>query len=357
MKNNSKEIFISCAIATFFVLCFLIAKPILTPFILALILSYFLNPLVKKMEAKYQIPRTISVLIIISLFFVLFLTILFVALPVFFKELIALLAQVPLYFELIIGDLYPKILDFANNLGFEIEHDVSELFGNGQLTDNFVNLAHNFVNNILSSTLNIINILSLIFIVPILLFYILRDWDLLVKNLEKHLPKKFSKEIKQLANNIDSTLSSYLRGQFNVCFILGTYYAFALNFSGLNFGFVIGMLTGLFSFIPYIGMMLGVIIALVVAIFQWGFEFYNYVIVAAIFISGQIVEGNFLTPKLIGGKIGIHAVWMIFGIFFFGILMGFTGVLLAVPLTAVSGTIFKHFAAKYRKKYTTNDAK
>ena len=243
-------------------------------------------------------------------------------------------------------------MEFASSLGFEVNYDVTEFLTKENMAGNFIDLSHNFANNILSSTLSMVNIFSLIFIVPILVFYLLKDWDTLIKTLNKHLPADSKKDIKELVSKIDKTLSSYLRGQFNVCLILGAFYSILLSFSGLKFGFIIGLLTGLFSFIPYVGMLLGVIIALIVAIFQWGFDPVHYGIVAAIFATGQVIEGSFLTPRLIGSKIGVHDVWVIFGVFFFGAWLGFVGVLLAVPLTAVTSTTIKYFLARYRKKYT-----
>lgn len=322
------------------------------PFLTSLLLSYFLNPVVVRLKNKYNITRTASSIFILLAFYFILLSTLFLLLPIIYKQFVEFASLVPLYFEVVVGSFYPKIINFANSVGFEIDYKSANIFAKENLAENVINLSHDFANNIVSSTLNIVNIFSLIFIVPILVFYILKDWDSLTKNVNKHLPKSYSKEIKELSRDIDGTLSSYLRGQFNVCLILGTFYAFALSLSGLKFGFIIGLLTGLFSFVPYIGMLIGVIIALIVAIFQWGSDFVNYSIVGAIFVVGQLVEGNFLTPRLIGSQIGVHDVWVIFGIFFFGTWLGFIGIFLAVPLTAVISTVAKYFLEKYRKKYT-----
>lgn len=352
MTNSKKDLFIFIGVSILLIFLFLKAKPILMPFITSLILSYFLNPVVSKLKKKYDITRTASSIFILLAFYLILLSALFVLLPIIYKQFLEFASLVPLYFEVVVGSFYPKILDFINNLGFKIDTDAASLFARENLADNAINLSHNFANNLISSTLNIVNIFSIIFIVPILVFYILKDWDTLITTMQKHLPKAWAQDIKELSSNIDKTLSSYLRGQFNVCLILGTFYAVGLSLSGLKFGFIIGLLTGFFSFVPYIGMLIGVIIALIVGIFQWGFDLVNYSIVGTIFIVGQLVEGNFLTPRLIGSKIGVHDVWVIFGIFFFGAWLGFIGVFLAVPLTAVISTITKFFLAKYRKKYT-----
>jgi len=352
MQNKKRDLFIFIGVAVLFIFFIFTAQPILMPFITSLVLSYLLNPIVTKLNNKYNITRTTSTAVILSLFFLILLTALFVLLPIIYKQFIEFISLLPLYFETIVGDLYPKIMNFASSLGFEYQGNLSELLAKENIAENFIKISHNFANNILSSTLNIVNIFSLIFIMPLLVFYILKDWDILLETINKNLPKESKKDIKELLSNIDTTLSSYLRGQFNVCLILGVFYAILLSVAGLKFGFIIGLLTGLFSFIPYVGMLLGVIIALIVAIFQWGFDPIHYSAVALIFISGQVLEGSFLTPRLIGSKIGVHDVWVIFGVFFFGAWLGFTGVLLAVPLTAVISTTIKYFLTMYRKKYT-----
>lgn len=352
MKNKKRDLYIFIGIAALFVFFIFKAQPILMPFVSSLVLSYLLNPVVTKLKDKYDITRATSSALILSLFLIIFLTILFVLLPIIYRQFLDFVSLIPLYFESVVKSIYPTVMELASRFGFEAEYDVSELLARENMAQNFIKVSHNFANNILSSTLDIVNIFSLIFILPLLVFYILKDWDSLLETINNHLPKSSKKDIQNLISNIDTTLSSYLRGQFNVCLILGAFYAILLSISGLKFGFIIGLLTGLFSFIPYVGMLLGVIIALIVAIFQWGFDPINYSIVALIFVAGQAFEGSFLTPRLIGSKIGVHDAWVIFGVFFFGAWLGFTGVLIAVPLTAVISTTIKYFLVKYRKKYT-----
>ena len=352
MTHNKRDLFIFSGVAILLIFLVFKAQPILTPFITSLILSYLLNPLVTRLHNKYNFSRGICSALILLIFFIIVLGTLFILLPIIYRQFVEFVSFLPLYFESITSSFYPKILELINNMGFEVDYRAADLLAKENVAQNFMNISQNFANNIASSTMNIVNIFSVIFIVPLLVFYILKDWDILLKSINKHLPKNSKKEIKTLFSNIDKTLSSYLRGQFNVCIILGLFYSILLSFSGLKFGFIIGLLTGIFSFIPYIGMLLGVLIALIVAIFQWGFDPLNYATIGAIFIIGQALEGSFLTPRLIGSKIGVHDVWVIFGVFFFGAWMGFIGVLLAVPLTAVLSTTTKYFLAKYRKNYT-----
>ena len=211
------------------------------------------------------------------------------------------------------------------------------------------------MHNAVSSTVFLINILSLIFITPFLIFYLLKDWDVVVNKVNSYLPESNTSLVRRIFREIDGTLSGYVRGQFNVCLILGTIYSVLLSCTGLNFGFIIGFLTGLLAFIPYVGMLIGVTIAIVVTLFQWGFDIPQISIISVIFIFGQVVESNFLTPNLIGSKIGLHPVWMIFGLFFFADLFGFIGILIAVPLTAICGVVIKQLALEYKRRFA--DAK
>jgi predicted PurR-regulated permease PerM len=258
----------------------------------------------------------------------------------------------PGYFQTISNDFYPKIAQILNKAGFKVEADLAHLFQNEQVASRFVDLSKNVFGNAIDSSLNFINVLSLIFITPILIFYLLKDWDILLKKINDYLPREISASVKKIATDIDKALSGYIRGQFNVCFILALIYSILLSFTGLNVGFLIGFLTGIFSFIPFIGMLCGVVCAIIVALLQWGFDPSHISAIALVFIFGQVIESNFLTPKLIGSKIGLHPVWIIFGLFIFGTLLGFIGVLVAVPLTAICGVIIKHFALEYKKKFT-----
>lgn len=350
MKTKDKFISFAIILVTFFWLVFLV-KSVLTPFVCSLIVAYFLNPLVDLLHKKYNLSRTTSTSLILGLFLAFITIICSFLLPLIYGQFVALIGALPEYFQIIVTDFYPKVAETLGKLGVSIDIDPAHLLNNEQVTSQFVGLSQNIFDNVLTSSITLINILSLIFITPILVFYLLKDWDVFIEKIDSYLPRRISIPTKQIARDIDKTLSGYLRGQFNVCFILAIIYSTLLSFTGLNFGFLIGFMTGLFSFIPFVGMLIGVSIAAVVALIQWGFDITNISAIAAIFVFGQIVESNFLTPKLIGEKIGLHPVWLIFGLFIFGALFGFVGVLIAVPLTAICGVIIKYFALKYKKKF------
>ena len=325
-------------------------QSVLMPFLISLILAYFLHPLVDIMQISYKIPRSLSTLLILLIFFTSLIALLFFSVPVLYKQSLQLIDSIPRYFKVINDDIYPRFAQTLNNLGLNLDNNLVHFLQNQQISDELSVLIKKLFLNTISSSATLINILSLVFLMPILVFYLLRDWDRLIKNLDNNLPQKISKPIRELAIKIDLTLAGFIRGQIHVCLILGFIYATLLSLCKLDYGFLIGLLTGIFSFIPYIGMLCGVTVAIVIALFQWGIDWQNISLVALVFIFGQVVESNFLTPNLIGKRIGLHPVWIIFGLFFFGTLFGMFGVIFAVPLTAMFSVIIKYLISNYKKK-------
>ncbi|NDA64879.1 MAG: AI-2E family transporter, partial [Chitinophagia bacterium] len=185
-------------------------------------------------------------------------------------------------------------------------------------------------------------ILSLIFITPILIFYFLKDWNIIVNNFKSHLPKKFALLTEKILSDLDKSLSGFVRGQLLVCIVMAIFYSLILSIWGLNFGFAIGFITGILTFIPYVGAITGFFIAILVALFQYNFILSSIVPIIFIFALGQFIEANFLVPKLVGLRIGLHPVWIVFGLFVFGALFGLFGVFFATPLTAIFGVLIKH---------------
>jgi predicted PurR-regulated permease PerM len=193
----------------------------------------------------------------------------------------------------------------------------------------------------------LLNLLSLIFVTPVVTFYLLRDWDRMVKRLRTMVPRDQLPTVERLAREVDAALGGVIRGQGLVCLFLAIFYATGLWLTGLRYGVVIGLLTGLFSFIPYIGMALGLCVGLVVAIFQFQ-DWFMVVVVAAVFGAGQFIEGNFVTPRLVGSRIGVHPVWLIFAVLAGAALLGIVGALLAVPAAAVFGVFIRFALERYR---------
>jgi predicted PurR-regulated permease PerM len=350
MKLKEKLIFSVVAVLIFIWLIYL-AKAILTPFVFSLTVSYFLNPVVDRFTKENRMSRLKATTLILGLFFAIFISLSLILLPTIYAQLTSLIETLPSYFKIFATNFYPKISELINKAGFDIEANFSNLAQQQGVASKVFNFSTDILNNAISSTIVIINVLALLFVTPFLIFYLLKDWDIMIEKVNGYLPRQSSSLLRKIFKEIDATLSGYVRGQINVCLILGAIYSVLLSCTDLNFGFIIGFLTGLLVFIPYIGMLIGIITATVVGLFQWGFDIYQISIISSIFLFGQVIESNFLTPKLIGSKIGIHPVWMIFGLFFFGNLLGFIGVFIAVPLTAICGVIIRQLALEYRRRF------
>ena len=201
----------------------------------------------------------------------------------------------------------------------------------------------------LSSAAGLINIIMLFVIVPVVAVYMLLDWDRMIANLDALLPRDHAPMIRRLAGDIDRTLASFIRGMGTVCLILGTYYALALMLVGLQFGLVVGFIAGLVTFIPYLGALIGGALAIGLALFQFWGDWLSIGLVGGIFVIGQVVEGNLLTPKLVGNSVGLHPVWLILALSVFGTLFGFVGMLVAVPMAAAFGVIARFAVDQYQE--------
>jgi predicted PurR-regulated permease PerM len=195
----------------------------------------------------------------------------------------------------------------------------------------------------------LVSILSLLVITPIVTFYLLNDWPRLVRTLDGWVPLQHRETVHVIARDINAAIAGYVRGQSLVCLLLGIYYAVGLTLAGLNFGLLIGLISGLITFIPYVGSMTGLLLALAVAIAQFWPDWSWILIVIGIFLTGQVLEGYVLTPKLVGESVGLHPVWLMFSLFAFGYLFGFVGLLAAVPLAAAIGVLVRFGLQRYRR--------
>ena len=350
MKTRDKIIFTTLLFFGFFAMLYMV-RSILTPFIFSIVIAYFLNPVVERFYKKYHLSRLRATSLILGLFFATLISSGLLIFPVIYSQMVDFIDSVPGYLRTFSTDFYPKILAVMVKLGFVAEENFSSGAIREQIVQRALTFSRDFVGNAINSSSVIIDILTIVFIMPILLFYFLKDWSLIIQRINEYLPKNYATPIRKVFVDIDKTMSGYIRGQFNVCLMLGIIYSILLSCTGLNFGFLIGFVTGMLVFIPYIGMLIGVTTGIIVALFQWGFDPRNIGLVSLVFLAGQIIESNFLTPKLVGSKVGLHPMWLIFGLFFFGILFGFLGILFAVPLTAISGVVIKHLAAEYKKRF------
>lgn len=323
----------------------ILIKSILLPFVVAFIVAYFLDPVVDKMEAM-GFSRLKATGIIVLLFFVLMLLAGIFLLPIFAQQLISFIQHLPEYSDYIHYTWLPKIMTVLDHFDPNSVTKAKEAMT--QFSGTMFAWASKLIGNLWASGMAMVNILSLLFITPIVTFYALRDFDRMIATIYAFIPPKHAPVFREQALLIDRTLSGYIRGQTNVCLILGVFYAIALTFADIQFGIFIGLGTGILTFIPYVGILFGLAVGILVAFFQYG-DILHLGLVIGIFVIGQIIEGNFITPKLVGDRVGLHPVWIIFGMLSGAALFGFTGVLLAVPVTAIIGVLVRFFLNIYLK--------
>jgi predicted PurR-regulated permease PerM len=193
----------------------------------------------------------------------------------------------------------------------------------------------------------ILSLISLLVITPVVAFYLLRDWDRIVATVDGWLPRAHAETVREQIRHIDRTLSGFVRGQATVCLLLGAFYGIGLTVVGLDFGLILGLATGIVSFVPIFGMLLGVATGVAMALVQFALDPVRVGLVLAVFAIGQVIEGQFLTPRIVGRKIGLHPVWVVFALLAGGALYGFVGLLLAVPAAAVIGVLVRFALSRY----------
>ena len=327
------------AAVVFFVLLWALGN-VLVPFLLGGAIAYFLDPVADKLE-RMGASRVLATAIITLVALLLFVLMALLVVPTLINQSVQLFNTAP---------------DLAKNFGtFLTERFPSLLDANSTLRQSLDSLAATvqerggeLVTTALSSAASLINIAVLFVIVPVVSVYLLLDWDNMVARIDELLPRDHAPTIRKLAGQIDKTLASFIRGMGTVCLILGTYYAIALMLVGLQFGLVVGFVAGLITFIPYLGALIGGALAIGLGLFQFWGDWVSLGLVAGIFVVGQVIEGNFLTPKLVGNSVGLHPVWLILALSVFGTLFGFVGMLVAVPVAAALGVVTRFAVQQYQ---------
>ncbi|MRU14259.1 AI-2E family transporter [Roseovarius sp. A21] len=313
---------------------------VILPFVLGGAIAYFLDPVADRLE-KAGCSRAVAVSIITLIALMIFVVMALLVVPTLIEQTLSLINTAPQLFNDLhsfLTDRFPQLIDQNSTLRKSLIV-VGETIRDrgGQVLD-----------TVLGSAASLINIIVLFVIVPVVAFYLLYDWDRMVANVDDMLPRDHAPVIRDLASQIDETLASFIRGMGTVCLILGTYYAVALMLVGLQFGLVVGFIAGLITFIPYVGAVVGGALAIGLALFQFWGDWLSIGLVAGIFVLGQIAEGNFLTPKLVGHSVGLHPVWLIFALSVFGALFGFVGMLVAVPVAAAIGVLARFAIGQYK---------
>ena len=326
-------------IAAIIVLCALaVLRDILLPFVAGMVLAYFLNPIADALE-RLGIGRLGAAILIVALVGVLFAVALVLLAPFTANQLRQLAETLPsdverlkeafqAWVESWLGDRYAMAKP-------SLERALDEL------SKNWSSSAASIVSSVWTQSLAIINFISLLLITPVVVFYLLIDWHSMLDKIDGWLPRDNVHTIRRLAKDINGAVSAFIRGQGTICLLLATYYALALSWTGLRYGFLIGLASGLFSFVPFVGWALGILTASAVAVTQSWPNLPLLVTVVCIYLGGMVVDSAVLSPKIVGQKVGLHPVWLIFALFVSGYLLGFVGVLVAVPVAAAIGVLVR----------------
>jgi predicted PurR-regulated permease PerM len=309
----------------FFALLYLLGDVSL-PFIVGGAIAYFLDPVADRLQ-QLGLSRIAATVVISLLALVVIVALVLAVIPTLISQLSALISAAPeitRQLQAFLLERFPELSDRTSTMRQTLTQIGEAISARGG----------ELVNGLVTSALNLISVIVFIVVVPVVAFYLLLDWDKMVARVDSWLPRDHAPAVRQIAREIDAVLAGFVRGQVSVCLILGTFYSVALMLAGLQFGLVVGAIAGAITFIPYVGSLVGGALAIG--------------LVAAIFAIGQFFEGNILSPKLVGGSVGLHPVWLLFALSAFGALFGFVGMLVAVPVAAVIGVLTRFGITRYR---------
>lgn len=333
---------VSITACTLFIWLF---HPILLPFAGGIAIAYLLNPLVLKL-GKFKISRLLAAIIILATFIILVCVLLALIIPLFYQELVQLAAVAPEY----IDTLWSKVRPLLQAMPVELPDDPL----NQQLRDiikNNISSALKFSSNLFAEILDggraLVDLLTFLILTPLVSFMLMKDWPALGKWIEDMLPKRQRSTVLDLLARIDRKVAGFIRGQLVVALLLGLIYAISLSVAGLNFGFLIGLCAGALSVIPLFGSIVGMLASVGMAFMQGGSILF-ILGVAMIFLAGQFLEGNFITPRIMGDSVGLHPLWILFALMAGNALLGIMGMLLAIPVAASMGVLISHGIECYK---------
>lgn len=343
MKKSNRGFIITVGIITVALIYFL--APILTPFLASGLIAYLLNPIVERMT-RWHVPRTLAVLIVFLILFLVILALFLLLIPLIQRQIAALIDFIPKLILLFQNEVYPWLvthLGVSEQINLDtIKTTLAKHWATAEGALTWV------LTKVLKSGVTIILVITNLLLIPVVTFYLLRDWRKLWTNLRSLIPRSMEPTVVSLFKECDSVLSAFFRGQLLVMLSLAIIYSVGLTLIGLQIGLIIGVIAGLLTIVPYLGFIVGITSALIAAYVQFG-TLTSMLLVLLVFVIGQIAETAFLTPKLVGDRIGLHPVAVIFAVLAGGTLFGFFGVLLALPVAAVIMVDLRFLHKQYRQ--------
>ncbi|WP_411969585.1 AI-2E family transporter [Mesorhizobium sp. CA10] len=339
-----RQVFFWLATAVLLALFLYIFSGILLPFVAGMVLAYFLDPVADWLQ-RLGLSRLMATVVILIAFIVVVVLALVILVPVLATQMADFARKLPEYLtrlQSLITSFDPKWLEQRFGVNAAGLRDGL----NSLLTSGFSLLTAVFTS-IWSSGVALVSVVSLFVVTPVVAFYMLLDWDRMVAEVDGWVPRDHVETVRALARDINTATAGFVRGQGTLCLVLGAMYATGLTLTGLNFAILIGFFAGLISFIPYVGSLTGLVLAVGVAFVQFWPDWTMVVAVACVFFVGQFIEGNILQPRLVGKSVGLHPVWLMFALFAFGALFGFVGLLIAVPASAAIAVLVRFAIARY----------
>ncbi len=343
--NLRNQVLIWIGFFVFLILALWIFRGILLPFVVGAALAYLLNPLVTQLQ-RWRFSRGWATAVVLLSVCTIIVGGFVMLLPMVIQQVLGLVQRLPGYtadLEALVRRWAPELNQWLGpERAAQVERSVSDLLGQ------MVGLVGIVTSEIVSSGMTLISLIGFAVFTPVVAFYLLLDWQSMVRGLKDLLPRRHRSEILGILRDIDSSMAGVIRGQGGVLLIDAAFYAIALSAIGLNFGLAVGLIAGFLSFIPYVGFGVGLVLSVGIAIVQFWPNWWMVAAVFGIFMGWQFIEGNVLYPKLVGGSININPVWLMFALLAFGALFGFLGLLLAVPLAAIGGVLVRYGVRKYK---------
>lgn len=342
-----QDILLRCLIALLGLCLFYKLYTAILPFLIAFIFSYLLEPLVRFLNTRCKLSRSLSVLGVFVLFSGLVSSLLLLGLPVLYKQISLLLIKVPAYKQYLQLKLIPEIVSQFQGIDPVVGERIGEAIQS--VTNDLLNLIIRVVQNLWGYTLATVNVAAFIFFVPIIMIYLLRDWRAIIETFKKSENLNLGEEVWIVISDINKSLSSYIRGQLNVCAIMILFYSGTLSVLSLDGALLIGIFSGIAIIVPIVGTVAAFATSLLVGFLSFGYSSELYYIVF-IYATGHIIESYIVSPKIIGDKIGVHPLWIMFSVLASGELLGFIGILFAVPIASILNVLISYVVRVFSSK-------
>lgn len=342
--STERHIILWVVLLTLLGITLYLLREALLPFVAGMGVAYLLDPVADRLE-RLGMPRTAAALVIIFAFLLSIALVFVLLVPILSDQISGLIARAPGYIDELRREVQPMLRKLRSNLTATQAAQVDEAIKSH--AGDVIGWVGQILSSIVYGGAALLNLLGLLFVMPVVAFYMIRDWDRLLNHIDSLLPLHSAETIRALAHEIDARLSGFVRGQAIVCLLLGAWYATGLTIVGLDFALLLGVGSGLLSIIPYLGNIVGLSTSLLLATAQFD-NWVSVALVAGVFLSGQMLEGNFVSPKIVGDRVGLHPVWLLFAVTAGAVLLGITGALLAVPTAAAVGVLVRYGVQRYR---------